>query len=65
MEEAGSEATHDRRRIDRRLKVQLLQDEVVETLPHGCASWSPTAEHYTKPNGEHRQFLTRCTGWNK
>ena len=60
-----SEAMYDRRRLDRRLKVQLLQAEVVETLLYGCASWSLTADHYTKLNGAHRQFLTRCIGWSK
>ncbi|CAB1099135.1 unnamed protein product [Ectocarpus sp. CCAP 1310/34] len=56
---------YDRRRADRQLKIRLLQAEVVETLLYGCASWSLTAEHYTKLNGTHRQFLTRCIGWSK
>ena len=60
-----SEAMYDRRRVDLRLKVQLLQAEVVETLLYGCASWSPTADHYTKLNGAHRRFLTRCIGWSR
>ena len=60
-----SEAMYDRRRVGRRLKVQLLQAEVVETLLYGCASWSLSADHYTKLNGAHRQFLTRCIGWSK
>eukprot|EP00752_Nemacystus_decipiens_P015067 g13423.t1 len=45
--------------------VQLLQAEVVETLLYGCASWSLTAEHFTKLNGAHRLLLTRCIGWSK
>ena len=53
---------YDRRRVDLRLKAQLLQAEVVETLLCGCASWSLTADHYTKLNGAHRQLLTRCIG---
>ncbi|CAB1110694.1 unnamed protein product [Ectocarpus sp. CCAP 1310/34] len=56
---------YDRRRANRQLKIRLLQAEVVETLLYGCASWSLTAEHYTKLNGTHRQFLTRCIGWSK
>jgi len=60
-----SEAMYDRRRVDLRLKAQLLQAEVVETLLYGCASWSLTADHYTKLNGAHRQLLTRCIGWSK
>ena len=56
---------YDRRRVNIWLKVQLLQAEVVETLLYGCASWSLTADHYTKLNGAHRLFLTRCIGWSK
>ncbi|CAB1107589.1 unnamed protein product [Ectocarpus sp. CCAP 1310/34] len=55
----------DGRRADRQLKIRLLQAEEVETLLYGCASWSLTAEHYTKLNGTHRQFLTRCISWSK
>eukprot|EP00752_Nemacystus_decipiens_P017313 g15509.t1 len=46
-----SEAMYDRRRVGLRLKVQLLQAEVVETLLYGCASWSLTADHFIKLNG--------------
>ncbi|CAB1105935.1 unnamed protein product [Ectocarpus sp. CCAP 1310/34] len=45
----NSASMYDRRRADRQLKIRLLQAEVVETLLYGCASWSLTAEHYTKP----------------
>ena len=38
---------------------------MVETLLYGCASWSLTADHYTKLNVAHRLFLTRCVGWSK
>ncbi|CAB1098510.1 unnamed protein product [Ectocarpus sp. CCAP 1310/34] len=61
----GSASMYDRRRAYRQLKIRLLQAEVVETLLYGCASWSLTAEHYTKLNGTHRQFLTGCIGWSK
>ncbi|CAB1112068.1 unnamed protein product [Ectocarpus sp. CCAP 1310/34] len=61
----NSASMYDRRRANRQLKIRLLQAEVVETLLYGCASWSLTAEHYTKLNGTHRQFLTRCIGWSK
>ncbi|CAB1103136.1 unnamed protein product [Ectocarpus sp. CCAP 1310/34] len=57
----NSASMYDRRRADRQLKIRLLQAEVVETLLYGCASWSLTAEHYTKLNGTHRQFLS----WSK
>eukprot|EP00752_Nemacystus_decipiens_P014381 g12791.t1 len=60
-----SEAKHNRRRVGLRLKVQLLQAEVVETLLYGCTSWSLTADHFTKLNGAHRLLLTRCIGWSK
>ncbi|CAN0279008.1 unnamed protein product [Ectocarpus sp. 13 AM-2016] len=60
-----SASMFDRRRADRQLKIRLLQAEVVETLLYGCASWSLTAEYYTKLNGTHRQFLTRCIGCSK
>eukprot|EP00752_Nemacystus_decipiens_P016746 g14984.t1 len=60
-----SEAMYDRRRVGLRLKVQLLQAEVVETLLYGCASWSLTADHFIKLNGVHRLLLTRCIGWSK
>ena len=58
-------AMYDRRRVDSRLKIRLLQAEVIETLLYGCAAWSLTADHYTKLNGAHRRFLTRCIGWSK
>ncbi|CAB1118815.1 unnamed protein product [Ectocarpus sp. CCAP 1310/34] len=58
----NSASMFDRRRADRQLKIRLFQ---AETLLYGCASWSLTAEHYTKLNGTHRQFLTRCIGWSK
>eukprot|EP00752_Nemacystus_decipiens_P016054 g14351.t2 len=45
--------------------VQLLQAELVETLLYGCASWSLTADHFTKLSGAHRLLLTRCIGWSK
>ncbi|CAB1105143.1 unnamed protein product [Ectocarpus sp. CCAP 1310/34] len=61
----NSASMYDRRRANRQLKIRLLQAEVVEHLLYGCASWSLTAEHYTKLNGTHRQFLTRCIGWSK
>ncbi|CAB1102284.1 unnamed protein product [Ectocarpus sp. CCAP 1310/34] len=61
----NSASMYDRRRANRQLKIRLLQAEVVETLLYGCASWSLTAEHYTKLNGTHRQFLTRCIGLSK
>ncbi|CAB1097697.1 unnamed protein product [Ectocarpus sp. CCAP 1310/34] len=61
----NSASMYDRRRANRQLKIRLLQSEVVETLLYGCASWSLTADHYTKLNGTHRQFLTRCIGWSK
>ncbi|CAB1120849.1 unnamed protein product [Ectocarpus sp. CCAP 1310/34] len=61
----NSASMYDRPRANRPLKIRLLQAEVVETLLYGCASWSLTAEHYTKLNGTHRQFLTRCIGWSK
>ncbi|CAB1116625.1 unnamed protein product [Ectocarpus sp. CCAP 1310/34] len=61
----NSASMYDRRRAHRQLKIRLLQADVVETLLYGCASLSPTAEHYTKLNGTHRQYLTRCIGWSK
>ena len=32
---------HDRPGVRLRLKVRLLKAEVVETLLHGCMTWSP------------------------
>ncbi|CAB1099768.1 unnamed protein product [Ectocarpus sp. CCAP 1310/34] len=61
----NSASIYDRRRANRQLKIRLLQAKGVETLLNECASWSLTAEHYTKLNGTHRQFLTRCIGWSK
>ncbi|CAB1110695.1 unnamed protein product [Ectocarpus sp. CCAP 1310/34] len=61
----NSTSMYDRKRANRQLKIRLLQAEVVQTLLYGCASWSLAAEHYTKLNGTHRQFLTRCIGWSK
>ncbi|CAM9429564.1 unnamed protein product, partial [Ectocarpus fasciculatus] len=61
----NSASMYDRKRANRQLKIRLLQAEVVQTLLYGCASWSLAAEHHTKLNGTHRQFLTRYIGWSK
>ena len=42
------------------LKIRMLRAEVVETMLHGCVTWSPRACHYDTLHRAHHKFLTRC-----
>ena len=47
------------------LKIQVLRDEVLETMLYGCVTWSPRTSHYGTLRRAHHRFLTRCIGWRK
>ncbi|CAM9352298.1 unnamed protein product, partial [Pylaiella littoralis] len=42
----NSQAMYDRPGAPLRLKVRLLQAEVVETLPYGCVTWNLKPAEY-------------------
>ena len=48
-----------------RLKVWMLNGEVMETMLYGCVTWSPNAAHFAKLHQAHRRLLLRCTGWKR
>ena len=56
---------YDRPSAPLELKIQMLRAEVLETMLHGCATWSPRACHYDTLRRAHHRFLTRCIGWRK
>ena len=56
---------YDRPGVRLRLKVGLLKAEVVETLLHGCMTWSQKKPDYDRLRRVHRSMLLRCLGWRK
>ena len=48
-----------------RLKVRLLQAEVIDTLLYGCMTWSPNKPDYDRLRRVHHSMLLRCLGWRK
>ena len=40
-----------------RLKVRMLEAEVLETLPYGCVTWSPSKAEYDRLRKVHHQLL--------
>ena len=56
---------YDRPGVRLRLKVRLLKAEVVDTLLHGCMTWSPKKPDYHRLRRLHRSMLLRCLGWRK
>ncbi|CAM9382110.1 unnamed protein product [Pylaiella littoralis] len=56
---------YDRPGAPLRLKVRLLQAEVVETLLYGCVTWNLKPAEYRKLRSAHHFFLLRCIGWKK
>ena len=47
------------------LRFWMLRAEVLETMLHGCVTWSPRACHYDTLRRAHHRFMTRCIGWRK
>ena len=43
----------------------MLIGEVLDTMLHGCVTWSSRACHYDMQRRAHHRFLTRCIGWWK
>ncbi|CAM9704503.1 unnamed protein product, partial [Pylaiella littoralis] len=56
---------YDRPGAPLRLKVRLLQAEVVETLLYGFVTWNLKPAEYRKLRSAHHFFLLRCIGWKK
>ena len=48
---------YDRPGVHLRLRVRLLKAEVVETLRHGCITWSPKKPDYDRLRRVHRPIL--------
>ena len=55
----------DRPSVRFHLKVRVLKAEVLETLLHGCVTWSPSKADYDRLRNVHHQMLLRCLGWQK
>ena len=55
----------DRPGVRLRLKVRLLKAEVVETLLHGCMTWSPNKPDYDRLRRVYHSMFLRCLGWWK
>ena len=47
------------------LKVRMLKPEVIETLLHGCVTWSSNKPGYNRLRHVHHSMLLRCLGWRK
>ena len=43
----------------------MLKAEVLETMLHGCVTWSPCACHYGTLRRAHHSFLIRCIEWRE
>ena len=43
------------------IKIRMLRAEILETMVHGCATWSPRACHYDALSRAHYSFPNRCT----
>ena len=57
--------TYDRPGVRLLLKERLLKAEVVETLLHGCMTWSPKKTDYDRIRRIYHSMLVRCLGWRK
>ena len=56
---------NDRPGVRLRLRVRLLEAEVIETLLCGCMTWSPNKPDDDRLRRVHRSMLLRCLGWRK
>ena len=56
---------YDRPGVRLRVKVRLLNSEVVETLFYGCMTWSPKKPGHDRLRRVHHSMLLRCLGWRK
>ena len=56
---------YDRPSVRLRLKVRMLNAEVLEPLLYGCVTWSPSKADYDRPRHIHYQMLLRCLGRRK
>ena len=56
---------YDRPSAPLELKIRMLRAEVLETMLHGCLTWSPRACHCDTLRRVRHRFLTRCIGWRK
>ena len=59
------ELLYDRPSAPLELKIRMLRAEVLETMLHGCVTWSPRACHYDTLRRAYHRFLTHCIGWRK
>ena len=47
------------------LKVRMLQTEVMETLLHGCVTWTLGKEHFAELQTAHHRLLLRIIGFQR
>ena len=48
-----------------RLEMRLLKAEVIDTLRHGCVTWSPNKPDYDRLRRVQHSMVLRCLGWRK
>ena len=56
---------YDRPSAPLELKLQMLRDEVLETMLFGCITWSLRACRHDTLRRAYYSFLTRCIDWQK
>ena len=56
---------YDRPSVRLRLKVRILQAEVLETLQYEYSAWSPSKADYDRLRKVHHWMLLGCPGWRK
>ena len=43
----------------------MLKAEVIETLLHGCVTWTLSAQHFARLRSAHHQVLLRVIGFKR
>ena len=43
----------------------MLKAEVIETLLHGCVTWTLSAQHFARLRSAHHQYLLRVIGFQR
>ena len=61
----GKMVTYDRPGACLRLKVRMLNAEVIEAPPYGCVAWSPNKPDYDMLRQVTHSMLLRCLNWRK
>ena len=48
-----------------RLKIRMLNAEIMETMLYGCVTWSPTVARLAILRTAHHRLALRCIGWKR